>query len=296
MSVAAPGDKLTPVRRSWAAGRQRPLRVADVTMFYGERSGGIRTTRRSTTRCSVACAMTASATGGWSSATGGWDTTPRAIVQRYDEHVEDVLVNVLYALALRALSRLDTEDGAKWSERARRTEAALLERCYDDRTGLFFDLAGRGERPVTVSTWSALAPLALRGLPEAVRRRIVEEHLLDRRRYLAQCGIPSVSLGEPTFNPNFSLWRCWRGPSWVNIAWLLVPAMHELGYRAEAKRVVRSLELAADRHGYREYYNPLTGRGLGARGFGSSTPLIDLLAECGLGAVTPSGGSRMMQP
>jgi glycogen debranching enzyme len=224
----------------------------------------------------------------------GYDA--HVITERYDEHLEDVLVNVFYALALRALARLDHEQGDVWAQRARRTEAALLHRCHDESTGLFFDLAGRAERPVRVSTWSALAPLALAGLPQDVRRRLVEEHLLHRRRYGAGCGIPSVAMDEPAFNPRFALWRCWRGPSWMNTAWLLVPAMTELGYEDEARRIVRSLELAVERYGYREYYNPHTGRGLGARRFGFATLLIDLLAQCGASAAEPSAPSRIMQP
>jgi glycogen debranching enzyme len=215
------------------------------------------------------------------------------IVERYDEHVEDVLVNVFYALALRSLSRLDHEHGAVYAERAARTEAALLDRCLDDRTGLFLDLAGRAERRLAVSTWSSLAPLALGELPVEVRRRLVEEHLLDERRYLAAVGIPSVSREEPTFEPGFSLWRCWRGPSWVNTAWLLVPAMRELGYAEEADRIVDSLARSAARYGFREYYNPLTGRGLAARGFGFSTLLIDLLSDA---HTEPSVRPPMMHP
>jgi hypothetical protein len=215
------------------------------------------------------------------------------IVERYDEHVEDVLVNVFYALSLRAISRLDAEHASVYAERAGRTEAALLERCLDEQTGLFFDLAGRDERRIEVSTWSSLAPLALTELPVDVRRRLVEEHLLDERRYLAAVGIPSVSQEEPSFEPGFSLWRCWRGPSWVNIAWLLVPAMWELGYGEEAERVVASLARAAARSGFREYYNPHTGRGLAARGFGFSTLLVDLLVQA---QGEPSVRPPMMHP
>jgi hypothetical protein len=224
----------------------------------------------------------------------GYDA--RAITERYDEHLEDVAVNTFYALGLRALARLDHEHGSIYRERAGQTEAALLERCYDPKTGLFFDLAGRRERQVSVSTWSSLAPLALPTLPEAVRRRLVEEHLLDPRRYLAACGIPSVALEEPSFKPGFALWRCWRGPSWLNVAWLLVPPMRELGYRTEADRVLRSLELAVDRAGYREYYNPLTARGLAARGFGFSTLLVDLLPQSGVAIHETSAPPRIMQP
>ena len=173
------------------------------------------------------------------------------------------------------MARLSGDDS--WTVRATHVEQALLARSLDERTGLFFDLAGRDERPVRVSTWSALSPLVLPALPEHVRRRLVEEHLLDERAYRAPVGIPSASMHEPTFNPRWDRFRTWRGPSWVNTAWLLVPAMRELGYESAAGHVVTSLAEAAARDGFREYYQPLTGQGLGARGFGWSTLLLDLL-------------------
>jgi glycogen debranching enzyme len=203
----------------------------------------------------------------------GYDA--RRIADRYDEHVEDVLVNVAYALSLRAYARMAGDPA--FDERAERTERALLERCLDPETGLFFDLAGPTEEPVRVATWSALAPLALPALPEDVRRRLVEEHLLDARRFATPVGIPSVSRDDPTFNPRFDRFRTWRGPSWVNAAWLLVPALRELGYEEAAERIVGSLADSVERDGFREYYDPLTGRGLGAHGFGWSTLLVELL-------------------
>jgi mannosylglycerate hydrolase MGH1-like protein len=211
----------------------------------------------------------------------GWDS--RAIIAATDAHVEDVLVNVAHALSLRALARLMAgagreDDAARLRARATRTERALLERCWDERRGLFLDLAGRDERPVPVSTWSALTPLALGpAIPEETRHRLVEEHLLQPRRYAAPFGIPSVAIEEPAFRPGFDRWRTWRGAAWVNAAWLLVPALDELGYRTAADRIVGSLAAAARRHGFREYYDTLTGRGLGAQGFAWSTLVVDLL-------------------
>jgi hypothetical protein len=72
--------------------------------------------------------------------------------------------------------------------------------------------------------------------------------------------------------------------------------MWELGYKAEAERVVDSLERTVDRYGFREYYNPLTGRGLAARDFGFSTLLVDLFATTGTEAGESSAAHRMMQP
>jgi glycogen debranching enzyme len=206
----------------------------------------------------------------------GYDS--REIIQRYEEHVEDVMVNVLYALSLRALARLlGPEQGEEYVRRAVRAEGALLEHCWDDRRGLFWDLAGRDHHPVEVSTWSSLAPLALPSLPEEVGTRLVTEQLLNSSRYQARFGIPSVSMEEPSFRPGMYLQRVWRGPSWINTAWLLVPAMRRLGFGEEADRVTSSLAEVVDRHGFREYYNPLNGIGLAARNFGWSTLLVDLI-------------------
>jgi hypothetical protein len=80
----------------------------------------------------------------------------------------------------------------------------------------------------------------------------------------------------------------------MNTAWLLTPAIRELGY-PEWAGVVASLMTATERHGFREHYNPFTGRGLAARSFGLSTLLIDLLAQCGIDDGEPSGIGAMMR-
>jgi hypothetical protein len=194
----------------------------------------------------------------------------------HDTHLEDVWLNVAYAMSLRAMARLAGDSA--YARRAERVEAALLERCLDPATGLFLDLAGRSERPVHVSTWSALAPVMLDALPEDVRRRLIEEHLLDPRRYGASVGIPSVAMDERAFNPHFDLWRTWRGPSWMNVAWLLVGPLRDLGYGDEADRITAGLVAAVGGGGLREYYDPRTGQGLAARGFAMSALIADMAA------------------
>jgi hypothetical protein len=56
------------------------------------------------------------------------------------------------------------------------------------------------------------------------------------------------------------------------------PADGRAGYEAEAARVLHGVVGAIDREGFREYYDPRTGRGHGAREFGWSTLVVDLLA------------------
>lgn len=200
------------------------------------------------------------------------------IIEAYPEHVEDVLVNTMYALSLRALSELMQEgDDGDYLARARDTEAALIDRCWDEEAGLFWDLGGPDEGWVKVSTWSSLAPLALPELPATIAERLVTTHLLDPHRYRAPFGIPSVALDEPSFRPGLHYMRCWRGPSWINTAWLLEPGLRRVAGDAEADRLLGRLAEMIEREGFREYYNPFSGRGLAARDFGWSTLLLDML-------------------
>ncbi|MBE2320093.1 hypothetical protein DVA67_029275 [Solirubrobacter sp. CPCC 204708] len=201
----------------------------------------------------------------WSAAT---------LARTTDEHVEDVLVNVAHALSLRSLARLT--GNAEWDEHAARTEAALVERCWNERRGLFFDLAGRSETQVELSTWSSLAPLALVGIPRELRERVANEHLLHRRRYWARFGVPSVSMEEPSFRPGFNAYRTWRGAAWMNTNWLMVGGLRALGADDEADTLAAGALAAVERSGYREYYHPRTGSGHGEQRFGFATLAIDL--------------------
>ena len=201
----------------------------------------------------------------------------RAFTAACDEHVEDVLVNVAHALSLRALHRMT--GAPEWAVRAERVETALLERCWDPRRGLFFDLAGRSERRVEVSTWSSLTPLALGdAIPREIRERVVDEHLLHPRRYGARFGVPSVSMEEPSFRPGFNAFRTWRGAAWVCTAWLLIGGLRALGASHEADRLAYGVFDAIERSGLREYYHPRSGTGHGEHRFGMSALVLDLPA------------------
>ena len=141
--------------------------------------------------------------------------------------------------------------------------------------------AGRG-----VVTWASLAPLALPDLPEEIGRRLVEEHLLNEREFLTPVAPPSVAASEPSYEPDGGrgpIRRYWRGPTWVNSAWMVWLGMRRLGYEAEAQRLAEGVIGAVAREGLREYYDPRTGKGLGAKDFAWSA-LVAELADAATGA------------
>jgi mannosylglycerate hydrolase MGH1-like protein len=194
----------------------------------------------------------------------GWDA--RRVRDAGGPVLCEVVTNVLWGLA-----RLATGEPS--------ITPALIDRLWDERLGLFLDEAQPGGLRPEVETWAALAPLALPDLPEAIGRRLVEEHLLDPRRFWLVVPPPSVSATERGFEPGRGPgWkrRYWRGPTWINAAWMLWIGLVRLGYRDEALQMVRQLSETVLREGLREYYNPLTGEGLGATDFAWTSLILEM--------------------
>lgn len=183
----------------------------------------------------------------------------------------DTATNVLHGLSRLALGRPSIT-------------ATILERLYAEREGLFHQLVRRSprqrperHRPLT---WAALSPLALPDLPEDIARRLVEEHLLNPASFWLPVPPPSVSAADPSFSRrdrSLFLRRYWRGPTWINAAWLLWLGLRRLGYTVEAAEMARRLAGAVSAAGLREYYDPFTGEGMGATDFSWSALIMELI-------------------
>jgi hypothetical protein len=156
---------------------------------------------------------------------------------------------------------------------------ALVERLWDEQLGYFVDEAQPGALRPAVNTWAGLSPLALPDLPPEIGERMIEEHLLNPDRYWLRYPPASVSAEEPSFEPGrgpgFKR-RYWRGPTWVNAAWMLWLGLTRLGYDAEAKHMAGRLSEVVRREGLREYYDPNTGEGLGAHDFAWTSLILEM--------------------
>jgi hypothetical protein len=178
----------------------------------------------------------------------------------------ETLVNTMWSLSLQAMGRPSATP-------------ALVERLWDERRGLFVDEAQPGDIRPDVVTWASLAPLALPDLPEAIGRRLVEEHLLNRDEFLTPVAPPSVAVSEPAYEPGGGhgpIRRYWRGPTWVNSAWMVWLGLRRLGYEREARQLADGVIGAVAREGLREYYDPRSGKGLGAKDFAWSALVAEL--------------------
>ncbi|KUM90760.1 MULTISPECIES: MGH1-like glycoside hydrolase domain-containing protein [Streptomyces] len=198
--------------------------------------------------------------------------------------VEDPSFNALLVASEHALARIAAELGAPGTARHARAErltAALVERLWDPKSGMFLcrDLRapapdGRGtlipERGV-----SGLIPLLLPGLPRDIVRTLLGTvsgpHFgLGTTTRL----VPSHDLLGEAFDPH----RYWRGPAWFNTAWLVERGLRTHAEHRQADALRESVLDLAEATDFAEYVDPYTGEACGATGFSWTAALaLDLL-------------------
>jgi hypothetical protein len=72
---------------------------------------------------------------------------------------------------------------------------------------------------------------------------------------------------SPADAPGFDQRRYWRGPVWAVINWLLIDGLRRNGAAALAEDIRLGLLSAMENAGFAEYFDPLTGEGLGGDAF-----------------------------
>ncbi len=195
--------------------------------------------------------------------------------------VESPDLNAYLCMQEDALSKIagaigETGDAQTWARRAALQAQRMLEIMWDEKAGLFW--AAREGRQVNVRTPFNLFPLITGRMPPAVADRLIA-HLTDEHEFWPRFPVPSVALDDPKFDPN----QMWRGPTWVNINYLLIEGLYKAGYPSIGRELRRrTLDLISGQEDIFEYYHPLTGQNppKAAAIFGwSSAVFIDLAIQ-----------------
>jgi glycogen debranching enzyme len=205
--------------------------------------------------------------------------------------VESPDLNTYLCLQQEALSKIaqvlgEHTDSELWAQRAESMVNRLIKVAWDDRTGLFW--ASRNRERINVRTPLGLFPLITGRMPHKIADRLVA-HLTDEQEFWPRYPVPSVALDDPKFNSR----QMWRGPTWVNINYLLIEGLYRSGYAEVAHELRRrTLELIAGQPDIYEYYDPLTGENspTAASVFGWSAAIyIDLAIQATRDGARPTG-------
>ena len=145
------------------------------------------------------------------------------------------------------------EESRHWNFMASRLLKRMNEKLWDPEAGLYWAL--HNGRPIRVRTPFSLFPLLTGALEPNVAERLLA-HLTNPASFWPRYPVPSVALDDP----QCSLTTMWRGPTWVNVNYLLMEGLERSGYRDVADELCRlTLDMISQRPDIYEYYNPQDG-------------------------------------
>jgi hypothetical protein len=195
--------------------------------------------------------------------------------------VESPDLNTYLFLQQEALAKIaraigKEEDAEMWQGRAEAMAQRMIRIGWDAEGGLFW--ARRNGTRVNVRTPFNLFPIITGQMPAEISDRLVA-HLTDERQFWPRYPVPTVAMDDPKYDPH----EMWRGPTWVNVNYLLIDGLQRSGYSDLAHELRRrTLDLICCRDDIYEYYHPATGENppKAASMFGwSSAVFIDLAIQ-----------------
>ena len=172
--------------------------------------------------------------------------------------VESPDLNTYLCLQQDYLARIAREIGedtasTMWAKRSREMVRLMLRWMWDEKAGIFWAL--KNGQPVRVRTPFNLFPLITGRLPKKVSGCLID-HLTNPHEFWPRFPVPTVALDDPKYNPM----QMWRGPTWVNVNYLLIEGLHNSGYAELANQLrCKTLELISAQKDIYEYYHPETG-------------------------------------
>ncbi len=172
--------------------------------------------------------------------------------------VESPELNTYLCLQQEALARIarvlgENDAALAWERNADGLVDRMVHYSWDSKSGYFW--ARRNGARINVRTPFNLYPLITGRLPQPIADRLVA-HLTDERQFWTRFPVPTVALDDPKFD-HFTMWR---GPSWVNVNYLLIEGLLRSGYKKLAVELRRrTLEMISGQEDIYEYYDPVTG-------------------------------------
>lgn len=190
--------------------------------------------------------------------------------------VKDVPFNSIMVENLRRLSQIAKKIGKKsdsiyFAKKANEISLAMRKLMLED--GIFWSTYGHDYKKIKVKTWGIFTPLFAKILSQKEAKKLVDDHLLNKKEFWTNFPIPTTSLDEPSFDPQ----GFWRGPTWIATNWFIYKGLLNYGFLDLAKEIKKISTSLIQKSGFREQFNPLTGEGLGAQNFTWGGLVIDML-------------------
>ncbi len=202
--------------------------------------------------------------------------------------VKDVPFNVITVENLSKLSEIasilgNTKDKKYFLEQSDLVANAMKKWMFWD--GIFCPVYGKEHKKIKVKTWAIFAPLFAKLYTQKEAQMLVKNFLLDKNKFNLNFIVPTVSKDDPSFDPEAPIREdtnikrstlSWRGPIWMAINWFIYKGLMNYGFKKEATMVLQSSLSLLEKSGFREYYHPKSGEGMGAKQFSWGGLVLDM--------------------
>lgn len=189
--------------------------------------------------------------------------------------VKDVPFNVILIRNLQALGHIASFLGHKMGEHFAGLHEKLIKDAMRDKLfedGVFWSASDHVYTLLKVDTWAHFVPLFADLYTKEEADALLERHFNNLETFRAPFGIRTVSKKEPSYRSD----GFWRGPVWFAPHWFMYKGLRAYGYKDEAAFIARATRSLIERNGFREYFDPETGEGHGAKNFTWGTLILDM--------------------
>jgi glycogen debranching enzyme len=205
----------------------------------------------------------------------GWD--PARMLAAAPLRVADIGTNAILLRAEHDLLALAGRFGtaaerAEIETRIARKHAAV-HALWDAALGLFVSHDLVADAPIAVGTSAGFLPLFAHAATSSQAAALAGTlaRWAERVKWL----VPSTDPAHAAFEPL----RYWRGPIWCVVNWMIAEGFAASRQGAVAARVRESTRGLIETAGLAEYFDPLTGRGLGGAEFSWTAAIYLMLVD-----------------
>ena len=182
----------------------------------------------------------------------------------------------------------DIDEIKQWMSRTEQNFFKYFFPVHNQRIGqtenaLFYDYDLVSNNWITKKTISSFIPIYTGLIPkddiDLFVKWIINAHWCGDGK-CHTLALVSTDLQEPYFKEK----TYWRGPIWINTNWFIYLGLLNYGFTEFANHIKEGIFELATNHGFREYYDPFTGKGLGGKAFSWTAALvIDMIENKNIG-------------
>ncbi|MFX0138788.1 MAG: trehalase family glycosidase, partial [Candidatus Hodarchaeota archaeon] len=171
-----------------------------------------------------------------------------------------VLQNKSLIKIARELQKQDNKDNyetdiAEFHQKNEELVELIQKYLWDEETGLYLDYDIVDEKRIVINTIASFFPLIAEIPTENQAKRLIK-HLESPYEYNTKIPLPSVALNDNYFEKDM-----WRGPVWINTAYLVIKGLEKYQrYKLSGEfafRIIQGVfETWKNEGSFYEYYNP----------------------------------------